>query len=76
MKRFKLRAWRARRGLTQTDIAKALGTTTTYICLIEIGKKNPSQKFLNNFEKMFKTENTLRLFDLEESDKEKYENYK
>lgn len=75
MKRFKLRAWRARRGLTQTDVAKALGKTTAYVCLIEIGKKNPSQEFLNSFERTFKTENTLRLFDLEESEKE-YEDYK
>lgn len=77
MKRFKLKAWRARRGLTQTDVAKRLGVTTSFFCDIETGKKNPSQKFLNNFERTFKTENTLRLFYLVESEKEvDHENYK
>lgn len=75
MKRLKLKAWRVRRGLTQTDVAKRLGVATSFFCLIETGKKNPSQQFLNSFEKTFKTENTLRLFDLVESEKE-YENYK
>lgn len=75
MKRLKLKAWRARSGLTQTDVAKRLGVATSFFCLIETGKKNPSQQFLNSFERTFKTENTLRLFDLVESEKE-YENYK
>lgn len=75
MKRLKLKAWRARRGLTQTDVAKRLGVATSFFCLIELGKKNPSQQFLNNFERTFKAENTLRLFDLVESEKE-YEDYK
>lgn len=78
MKRLKLKAWRARRGLTQTDVAKRLGVTTSFFCHIETGKKNPSQQFMNSFERTFKTENTLRLFDLVESEKEykEYENYK
>lgn len=75
MKRFKLKAWRARRGLTQADVATRLGVATSFFCLIETGKKNPSQQFMNDFEKIFKTENTLRLFELMESEKE-YENYK
>jgi DNA-binding XRE family transcriptional regulator len=75
MKRFKLKAWRARRGLTQADVAQRLGVATSFFCLIETGKKNPSQQLLNSFEKTFKTENTLRIFDLVESEKE-YEDYK
>ena len=75
MKRLKLIAWRARRGLTQADVATRLGVATSFFCLIEIGKKNPSQQFLNSFERTFKTENTLRLFDLVESENE-YEDYK
>lgn len=70
-----MKAWRARRGLTQTDVATRLGVTTSFFCNIETGKKNPSQQFMNDFEKIFKTENTLRLFELMESEKE-YENYK
>lgn len=70
-----MKAWRARRGLTQTDVATRLGVTTSFFCNIETGKKNPSQQFMNDFEKTFKTENTLRLFELMESEKE-YENYK
>lgn len=40
----KLRFQRRKKGLTQAELAKAVGVTTNYISLIEKGKKTPSVK--------------------------------
>lgn len=41
-----LRIWRARRGLTQTEIAGRLGVSQSHFSRIELGKKTPSLRTL------------------------------
>ena len=41
-----MRVWRQQRGLTQKDLAGAIGKSNSYISEIETGKKDPSLKTL------------------------------
>lgn len=65
MRRKKLKMWRVSQDLTQKEVARSLDTATSHYSLIEQGINNPSYELLVKFENVFKTENTLRLFEKE-----------
>ena len=65
MRRKKLKMWRVSQDLTQSDVAKELNIAPSHYALIEQGVNNPSYDLLIRFENVFKTENTLRLFEKE-----------
>ena len=65
MRRKKLKLWRVSHDITQKEVAKALDTAPSHYSLIEQGINNPSYELLVKFEDVFKTENTLRLFEKE-----------
>lgn len=49
MKRYNLKFWRMRQGLTQAELAKKLGISTGHYKSIENGVHNPSKKILDKF---------------------------
>lgn len=65
VRRKKLKMWRVSHDFTQRDVAKTLNIATSHYSLIEQGINNPSYELLIRFEKYFKTENTLDLFEKE-----------
>lgn len=65
VRRKKLKMWRVSHDFTQRDVAKILNIATSHYSLIEQGINNPSYELLIRFEKYFKTENTLDLFEKE-----------
>ena len=65
VRRKKLKMWRVSHDFTQRDVAKILDIATSHYSLIEQGINNPSYELLIRFEKKFKTENTLDLFEKE-----------
>lgn len=50
-----LRAWREYRGLTQEELAEAVGTSGNVISLLESGDRGLSQKWLNKIAPELKT---------------------
>lgn len=65
MKRYNLKFWRMKQGLTQAELAAELGISTGHYKSIENGVYDPSQKIIDKFlnevdmgnydvEKMFK----------------------
>ena len=67
MKRYNLKFWRIRKGLTQAELSGRLGITPEYYKAVENGKYNPSAKITNRFKELFLTsdEETENLFKLE-----------
>lgn len=49
MRRYDLKFWRMRQGLTQSDVAAKLGISTGHYRGIENGRYDPSQKIINRF---------------------------
>lgn len=66
----KIRELRKEHKLTQTGLSKQLGVTSTYITLIEQGKRNGADEFLFKVEKFFKLKpkTLLKLRDVENSE--------
>lgn len=67
MKRTNFKVWRAKYGLTQEDVAKALGVTVGYVNRVENGYIEPSFKFLKTFKKVYKIgkfDDVLETFDM------------
>lgn len=58
MKTKRLKDLREEVGLTQNEVAKKLKKTTTYISLLETGKRNPSDKMKEQLAKLYKVEIT------------------
>lgn len=56
MKTKKLKDLREEVGLTQSEVAKKLKKTTTYISLLETGKRNPSDKMKEQLARLYKVE--------------------
>lgn len=56
MKTKKLKDLREEVGLTQNEVAKKLKKTTTYISLLETGKRNPSDKMKEQLARLYKVE--------------------
>ena len=57
MKRAELTAFRLSKGLTQKDVAKVLGISTSHYACIEQGTHNPSTKIVKVFCNVFGKEN-------------------
>ena len=57
MKRAELKSFRTSKGLTQKDVAKMLGISTSHYACIEQGTHNPSTKIVKAFCKEFGNEN-------------------
>ena len=56
MKTKNLKDLREEVGLTQSEVAKKLKKTTTYISLLETGKRNPSDKMKEQLARLYKVE--------------------
>jgi len=50
----KIRLERRKVGMTQSELAKRIGVSANYVCLIERGKKNPSFKTLTKMSRVLK----------------------
>lgn len=48
-----LRLIRGLYGLNQSQLAKKLGISQSFLCEVESGKKQPSLEFLENYAKVF-----------------------
>ena len=57
MKRAELKAFRTSKGLTQKDVAKMLGISTSHYACIEQGTHNASTKIVKVFCNVFGKEN-------------------
>lgn len=53
MKRYNLKFWRMKRGLTQADVAGKLGLSTGHYKSLENGVFEPTQKTLDKFGEVF-----------------------
>ena len=56
MKTKRLKDLREGIGLTQSEVARKLKKTTTYIYMLETGKRNPSDKVKEQLAKLYKVE--------------------
>lgn len=59
--------WRIEQRLRQKDLCEKLGITTAHYSNIERGHSDPSYDLLLKFREIYKTEDTLGLFDKEEN---------
>ena len=58
MKKFTLRELREKRGLTQDEVAKLTNKTTTFIWMLENGKRNASDEMKIKLAKLYNCEIT------------------
>jgi len=62
-----LKQWRKKKKMTRKELAKITGTTETYICLIENGKRNPSDTMKLKLAKAFDTKIINIFFAIQET---------